>query len=300
MIHSACLIFNPVAGQGDSEHDLDVIRSSLSSIDLDVVLTSKEVTADQLAHDALQRGVEAVIVSGGDGTVSQVAGAMIGSKTPLGVISRGTANAFAKALGIPDTIEAACGMIVAGHTQVVDAATCNGKPMVLLTGVGLEAKAVEQADRKAKDRLGPLAYILAGFKEVLALNRFQAELTTETQTIELEAAAITVANAAAATSVLAQGPDRILPNDGLLDITIVAPETPVGAIAASYELFRTAGERPIEREDVGYLRAKRVKLTTEPPQKVVIDGEMMGTTPIEVECIPQALTIFVHPLSGNV
>jgi hypothetical protein len=57
----------------------------------------------------------------------------------------------------------------------------------------------------------------------------------------------------------------------------------MGAIAATYHLFQTASSGdPTQRDDIGYLRAKSFKITTDPPQKVVVDGEMLGTTPIKV------------------
>ena len=96
------------------------------------------------------------------------------------------------------------------------------------------------------------------------------------------------------TSFLAQGPAGIIFDDGMLDVTVVAPVTTAGAIAASYHLVRTAlNEAPTERDDIGYLRAKRVIIRTNPPQKVVLDGEIFGTTPIDIECIPGGLTLFV-------
>ena len=76
-------------------------------------------------------------------------------------------------------------------------------------------------------------------------------------------------------------------------MTIIAAETRAGAIAISYHLLQSASnDEAAERNDIGYLRTKWVKITTEPPQKVVLDGEIIGTTPIEVKCIPQGLTVF--------
>jgi diacylglycerol kinase family enzyme len=117
-------------------------------------LTTPDVDAGQLAQEAVKQGVHTIIASGGDGTLSAAAEALMGTSIPLGVISRGTANAFASALGIPDTIEAACQTILAGKTKVVDTALCNGKPMVLLVGIGFEAEVVEKADRETKKPLG--------------------------------------------------------------------------------------------------------------------------------------------------
>lgn len=295
MINSACLIFNPVAGQSNPDQDIEQIKSLLeSAIALDIIYTTPEIDAAQLATEAIAKGVEAIIVSGGDGTVSAVAEAMIGSDIPLGIIARGTANAFANALGIPTQIEAACQTILAGSTEVVDAATCNGKPMILLAGIGFEAETVENADREAKNRLGMLAYILAGIGQLRNLEQFDVKIETEDRIIKTSAVAVTIANTAPPTSILAQGPAGLLYDDGLLDLTIVASANVMAAIAASYDLLNTArsGE-PSHRDDIGYMRARKVIITTDPPQKVALDGEIIGMTPIEVECIPGALTIFI-------
>jgi YegS/Rv2252/BmrU family lipid kinase len=298
---SACLIFNPVAGQGDPEQDLLTIQSLLEpEIALDIRLTTPEVDAGQLAREAVERGVHMIIVSGGDGTISAAAEAVVGTSIPLGVISRGTANAFASALTLPNTIEAACETILQGRPKVVDAALCNGKPMVLLAGIGFEAEMVEKADRDTKNRFGMLAYIMAGVKQLREFESFEARIETQEKVITLTAGAVTIANAAPPTSVLAQGPAGIICDDGLLDLTVVAPASAAGAIASAYHLLQTAlSGDAAERDDIGYLRAKRIKVTTNPPQKVVLDGEIIGTTPIDVECIPGGLTILM-PIAEEV
>ncbi len=293
-MRSAYLIFNPVAGQGDAEQDLDKIRTILEpSIALEIHQTTAEIDADQLALIAVTQGVEAVIVAGGDGTISATANALMETGIPLGVICRGTANAFANALDLPTTIEAACETILAGETRIVDAAKCNGIPMVLLAGIGFEAETVDRADRESKNRLGLLAYILAGMEQLGQMTQFDADIETDDKIIHVTAAAITIANAAPPTSILAQGSAGVIFDDGLLDVTIVAPTNRTGAIVASYELLTSAlkGDATT-RPDIGYLRTKKLTITTEPPQKVVIDGEVQGTTPVTIECIPNSLIVF--------
>ena len=292
---SACLIFNPVAGQSNPEEDLATIQQILQpEINLDIRLTTPEVDADQLAREAVERGASLIIASGGDGTLSAAAEAVVGTTIPFGVISRGTANAFATALGIPTTIEAACQTILDGKTRVVDAAYCNGKPMVLLVGIGFEAETVERADRATKNRFGMLAYVLAGIQALRNLPSFEARVETEDKIVTLNASAITIANAAPPTSILAQGPAELLVDDGLLDVTLIAPANTVGAVASVYDLLQSAySGTATERPDIGFLRARSIKVTTDPPQKVVLDGELIGNTPVEVECVPGGLTIFV-------
>lgn len=77
-------------------------------------------------------------------------------------------------------------------------------------------------------------------------------------------------------------------------VTIFAPVTVLNAIAASYHLLQTAFTgKPTERNDIGYLRVKKATIDTDPPQKVVVDGEVIGTTPVFVEVIPHSLIVMV-------
>lgn len=301
MTRSACLIFNPIAGQRDPDQDLCKIQTLLKpEFELEIWLTSKEVDAAQLADRAIASRFPTVLASGGDGTISAAAGALLETNIPLGIIPRGTANAIAAALGIDNTIEGACQAILDGRTRVIDASRCNGKPMVLLAGVGFEAETVEKADREVKNRFGSLAYFLAGFQQLPEIEPFEVTLETDEEMMNLTAAAVTVANSAPLTSILAQGPAEVVYDDGLLDVTIVAPQNQASAIAASYHLLNSAFWRnDTEYEDVAYLRAKHIKVTTQPPQKVVLDGEIIGQTPIEVDCIPGGLTIFVPMTSSQ-
>ncbi len=83
MTRSACLIFNPVAGQGNAEQDLATIKSILEpEFDLDIQFTTEEVGGGELARKAIENNVEMIIASGGDGTVSAVAEALVGTDTP--------------------------------------------------------------------------------------------------------------------------------------------------------------------------------------------------------------------------
>ena len=300
MSTSIYLIYNPVSGQGNAAEEKSRIEQLLgASLQLTVLETTPEETAEQLTEQAIEQGAEGVVASGGDGTVSAVAGKLVGTGLPLGIIPRGTANAIAAAFGISDNIDNACETILTGIPRKIDIGSCNGKPLLLLAGIGLEADVIGQANRQLKNRLGTAAYILSAFQQVREIEPFTAELEMPDRIISFDASGITVANAAPATSVLAQGPSDVVPFDGLLDVTIFAPESAGGAIAASYNLFQTAmNRRSSKREDIGYFRCSALTIKTDKPQKVVLDGEMMGETPIEVRCIPKGL-ILMTPKEGT-
>jgi methylglyoxal synthase len=297
----AHLIFNPVAGQGNPNNDLALIRRTLEpQVQLNVIFTEADKSPADQAREVLEAGTDLVIASGGDGTVSMVAGVVMETDIPLGVIPRGTANAFSLALGIPTTIQGACETILAGNTKVVDVARCNGEPMILLAGIGFEADYVERANRDMKNRLGALAYILAGVQQLSEAEAFEASIEIDgtehnpgvKSQGQVTTAAITVANAAPMTSVLAQGFGQVKFDDGLLDVTISTSKTRLQGINALTSLFASAlVNAPAKRDDLVCLRTPRIKISTEPACKVVVDGEIIGTTPVDIECIPGGLTV---------
>jgi diacylglycerol kinase (ATP) len=296
----AHLIFNPISGHGNPQEDLALIQKLLKpAMELMVHQTTPDTTAAELTQAAIAAEADFIIASGGDGTVSAVAGELIGTQIPLGVIPRGTANAFAVAVGIParlNPIASACEVIIAGQTRVVDAARCNGLPMILLAGIGLEAETVERADRETKNRWGVLAYIVAGVQQFQEQELFETEIEVEGVVKTFQAGAVTIANAAPATSVMAQGLGRVVADDGLLNVTIAAPQTELQAVTAMVDLLGSALLRiPSQRPDIICLETARIKVTTQPPQKVALDGEIIGTTPVEIECIPGGLTVLAPP-----
>ena len=303
----AHLIFNPISGQGNPDQDLALIKKILQpQIQLNVILTEPEIEPGEQAKAAIQNGTDLIIASGGDGTVSAVAAAVMETNIPLGVIPRGTANAFSVAMGIPTNLNAACETILAETTKIVDVARCNDVPMILLAGIGFEAEMVAKADRDLKNQFGVLAYLLAGAQQFTTQEAFEAQIEIDGQVKSFSSAALTVANAAPPTSILAQGWGETLVDDGLLDVTIGVRQsqesnlaTSLQAVNALADLFTSAlVKQPTNREDILCLRVPQIKISANPPQKVVVDGEIIGTTPVEIHCIPQGLTIFA-PLSSD-
>jgi len=297
----AHLIFNPVAGQRDATQDLLQIRQLLSPwMHLHIHFTSREVDADQLAQQAVAAQPDLIIASGGDGTVSPVAGQMLNTGIPLGVVPRGTANALSVAMGIPTTVAGACQLILAGTTRRLDAAYCNHHLMTLLAGIGLEAGTVGKATRALKNQWGVLAYLIAGWEQLGEQALFNAELEIEGQVHQFPAFAVTIANAAPPTSVLAQGVGEVIFDDGLLDITIITKQdaqqpTIKSKLQAARDFINLYGSALVNTKanlpNLYHFRTDRLTLKTTSPEPIVVDGEMVGNTPLEVSCLSSALTV---------
>jgi YegS/Rv2252/BmrU family lipid kinase len=295
---TAHLIFNPVSGSGNADNDLSLIQELLEPyFNFHIYTTTPQMSAAQLAKQAVEAKSDLVIASGGDGTVSAVAGQLVNTDIPLGIIPRGTANAFCMAIGIQTNItpiRSACRTILEGHTIVIDTARCNDMPMILLAGIGFEAEMVEKASRELKEQWGTLAYIMAGWQQLNEQNLFELEAHVSGKSYSAQAGAITVANAAPPTSILAQGLGEVDYTDGLLDLTVASPESKLEAVTSLIRVFGAAlVKTPVDQPNVRHGRIQHIKIQTNPPQKVVVDGEMVGTTPVDIECCPNSLRVLV-------
>ncbi|ANV87859.1 MULTISPECIES: YegS/Rv2252/BmrU family lipid kinase, partial [unclassified Picosynechococcus] len=300
------LIFNPVSGAGHAPQELEQIRAKLlDQVELEVQFTSPEESATALAETAIAQGADLIIASGGDGTVSAVATVLMHSNIPLAVIPRGTANAFAAALDIPTAIDQACDVILQGQPQQIDCATCNGQPMILLAGIGLEAATIGETDRDSKQRFGFFAYLSTAVQQLQKLQPFQATLDfgDRQQTFD-DVLAITVANLAPSTSILAQGTGGASGQDALLDVTVLtmADEGELfGLLSASYELFQAAlQDNPADHPHIQSWRTAELTVTTMSPQALLLDGELLEEiTTAQFAAVPRSLWVQLPPKAAT-
>jgi YegS/Rv2252/BmrU family lipid kinase len=293
----ATLIHHPGGGSA-SEEELERARALLAEhFELDVRIASDECSPAQLAAEALRDGAQLLIASGGDGTVSCVASVLVGhAEGVLGILPRGTANSIAGHLGIPRELEQACAIITGGYSRVIDTARVNDRAMILLATIGVHADAVTEADPESKRKYGALAYVLEGAERMLDDALFDITIDSNGQEATCLANAITVANLAPPTTLLAQGPASIVDDDGLLDVTIVAIRGLADALATSFHLATTAFmQRPSERDNVGFFRTAEIRISTKEPKRVMIDGEDATETPVVIKAVPQSLRVLVAP-----
>lgn len=264
----------------------------LTKPDLDPAEQARELIQEIKAFDQTGEGESILIASGGDGTVGAVASAMVGSDIHLGIIPRGTANAFSVALGIPTGIKSACTNLLLGNTRRVDVADCNGKPMILLCGLGFEAGMVDKASRELKNIFGPMAYIFSGAKQMFDQKPFNATLRIEESTYQLQASAITVANAAPATSVMAQGFGQVIPDDGLMEVIVATPKDRASGLSVLSSLAWSAlNNNTSQNDNLACFRTKQIEVELEETQKLVVDGEILDTSKVTVSIHPGALQV---------
>jgi YegS/Rv2252/BmrU family lipid kinase len=176
---TAVLIYNPRAGRGSvGARRLEVARFCArlneSGIEVEALETNGPNDASRLASEAARvRGVQDIIVNGGDGTLNEALQGIVGTHARLGIWPRGTANVLARELGLPFKPERIAEMIVKGLTRRIYVgnataeASSESRYFFLMAGVGLDASVVRGVRPDLKRRVGKAAYWYSGLQHLL-------------------------------------------------------------------------------------------------------------------------------------
>jgi diacylglycerol kinase (ATP) len=246
-----------------------------------------ETTVDDagtgLTRRAVAAGASLVFAMGGDGTVRACAQALAGTPVPLAIVPRGTANLTARALGVPAGLEDALGVGFGNHERRIDLAAADGITCTAMAGIGVDAAVVGATPGRLKARAGWLAYAAAGTRHALG-RRTAFELWLDgTAPLSRRARSVVVGNAGLLPGGFTLLPGALL-DDGLLDVGILAPSSPLGWARVAYRIMAGSG-----REDVRLERhqARRVEIRAASDLPRQVDGEMISPG--------RSLTVTVRP-----
>lgn len=257
-----------------------------------------ETTADDpgvgQAKEAVEEGADVVCPLGGDGTVRQVASALVGTSTPLGLLPGGTGNLLARNLGLPiANLANAVRTAVTGQDKRIDVGRItfdDDEPEVFLVmaGMGLDAHTMADADEKLKAKVGWAAYVLSGAKSLVKPGFGVALLSPGTWPVIQRAKSIVVGNCGTLTGDIHLMPDAKV-DDGVLDAVVVAPSGIFGwaAVGASLITRQRFGHRMLVRR-----RATRLEAIFSGPVEAQIDGDAIGPrTRLVAEVDPGSLVV---------
>jgi diacylglycerol kinase (ATP) len=296
LIKRAIIIANPASRQGKRLAERARQAMASRSIECDLVFTERAGHAAELALRSAAE-YDAVFALGGDGTVMEVAGAMSGSDTPIGVLAGGTGNLIARALGIPLSVKRAVPALLGGTELIIDLGRFeSGRRFAIAAGVGIDAAMVAETPGWLKRRLGVLAYTIMGTRAALraVLNHsfFQARVTVDGTVYERPAVAVMIANFGAVLgNRITLGPE-IHTDDGLLDACIFSPKTLRDALRIMWRMLR----RDFASDPcMLYARGRNLLVETTPPLPWQADGELMGTTPFRVVVEPLSVRLLIPP-----
>ena len=247
------------------------------------------------AREAIAAGADTIVAVGGDGTVNEVVNGMEGTSVGLGIIPAGTANDFARQVGIPDDPSAAMDIVLRRKPVVIDTAAMNGRRFLNVSSGGVGAEATAETPKDAKASLGPVAYFISGLRKLAALEPRRALFEAPGFRLEDEFLLFAVGNARATGGGTLVTP-RASVRDGLLDACIMRamPRTEFAKL-----VLRVKRGEHLEHERVHYLQVPWVRITASQPMTVNVDGESTELSRAQYEARPRDLLIHLPRLPGH-
>jgi len=254
-----------------------------------VKLTSGPGHATALALEAVGAGADLVVAWGGDGTINEVASALMHSRASLGIVPMGSGNGLAREIGAPAGREEALEAALTGTDRVIDAGALNGRVFFNAAGVGFDAHVAEAFAASAGHRRGFASYASVTVRELFRYRAGEYVIEAAGQSASAcRALLISIAN----TRQWGSGA-RIAPaarmDDQRLDLVIVPALAPAVVLANTWRLF--AGSIP-GWSAVAVRQVHAATIRCDPPAPVHVDGEPAGRLDaIDIRVIPAALRV---------
>jgi diacylglycerol kinase (ATP) len=289
----AALLVSPTAGMGAAARVAGRVAATLrGSVDrLDTMVADSAEGSAALARRAVDDSVDALVTLGGDGLAHVALQATAGSPTALGVVPAGTGNDLARALGLPSEPLAAAGVVASaldkGEVRPVDLGrVADGEWFATVLCAGFDSAVNERANRMRWPR-GPRRYDVAIVAELGRLRSRPLVVETDSDVVRLAATMVSVGNLPFYGGGIPICPDA-MPDDGLLDITVVGATTRRDLLAI---LPRLRSGRHADHPAVTTLRARSVRLAGRNHWVAYADGERQTRLPLTVRCVPSALSV---------
>ncbi|MFD1737878.1 diacylglycerol kinase [Bacillus salitolerans] len=289
----ARIIYNPTSGRELFKKHLPEVlqKMEIAGYETSCHATTGAGDATNAARDAVERQFDVVIAAGGDGTINEVVNGLaeLENRPKLGIIPVGTTNDFARALGVPRTIEEATNIICEGATLPIDLGKVNGQFFINIAGGGRLTELTYEVPSKLKTVLGQLAYYLKGMEILPSIKPTHVEIEYDGKFFEGEIMLFLVCNTNSVGGFEKLAPTACF-NDGMFDLIIVKKTNLADIVRiASLALKGDHMNDPA----IIYSKANRVKVKTTEKMQLNLDGEYGGLLPGEFMNYYQHLDVFV-------
>jgi diacylglycerol kinase (ATP) len=296
-MQSATVIVNPVSPNLPPRRHLREAASWLHSQgwQADWAVTRSPGDATAMAARAAQEGRSLVVVCGGDGTLNEAVNGLAGSETALGVIPAGTANVWAKEVGIARQPIAALEVAIRGQARRMDlgrARSLSGEGeryFFMMAGLGLDGSIAASLPLNVKRYLGATTYAFMAVGQSLRYRGQRAKLIVDDEPLETRLLMMVVGNTRGYAGIT-QITSRAYADDGLLDVCIFQGHHTLDII---FHTLRVAAQTHLRASPVIYRRARRLEVHSETPLPAQLDGDFYPGYPTVFEPVPAAITVMV-------
>ncbi|MFQ5747291.1 MAG: diacylglycerol/lipid kinase family protein [Gemmatimonadota bacterium] len=290
------VLVNPKASGGQPE----VLRRRIAGafaarrVPFDLLEAASASEALTAIREATRAGYRAIVAAGGDGTIALALRGTAGTEVPVAILPFGTGNQLALNFGIPLSLEGSVRVAVEGVVERIDLGRIGEEHFALIAGAGLDAEVMAGATSELKQRIGFLAYLYSGLKNVITPRSADYRIVADGQEFELRASMVLIANVGFLGAGTLPVELKVAPmtsvQDGLLDVCVFAPRH-LPDFAGM--LWKVARQKYAGDDRMIFLQAKKVRVESDPPVGAQIDGEARGETPVEAEIVPLAGRILV-------
>jgi diacylglycerol kinase (ATP) len=302
------IILNPAAGNGRAgarrseleellaratrEHGGD---SGHPPVEWRIVETRVSGETIDLAAKAVQEGADIVAAAGGDGTCGEVAQGIVGTGARLGVLPMGSGNDFARMLGLHSSeLSQAVQALFTGVLRPIDLGRtqtnhdqleCN--LFATIAGCGFDAVATQRALQGFRLFHGRAGYFAAVICSIFTYRSPNMTVTVDGESTELKGMLCSVCNTRSYGGGMKVAPDALI-DDGLFDICLLRDASILEFLMAFPRVYKGTH---VTHPKVQMMRGKVVEVVTDPPLPVLIDGEVIGKSPVTFTMLPKALEV---------
>lgn len=291
------LIFNPNAANGRAKKMLPKLlkRFEEREIEIEVLQTEAQGHGRELTTKADFSKFDGVIAAGGDGTLFEVINGYYANlsekRIPLGVLPTGTGNAFSRDLDLKASDwEKAIDIIHANKIKKIDVGrfTTGGEVYYFLNILGLGFVSDVSDTAKGLKIFGNTAYTLGVLYHIMFLHSHRLTIEMDGKKLERENIFVEISNTRYTGTSFLMAPEAET-DDGLLDVTLLNKISRRGLLKIFPTIFDGSH---VHQEKVEVFKAKKIKVETNIPKVLTPDGEVLGSTPIEVDCLKEDVPFF--------
>lgn len=242
----------------------------------------------ETVRGAVADGAPMVIVGGGDGSLSGTVDELVGKDCVFGVLPLGTANSFARTLGIPLDLEGAVAAISGGRRRRIDLGIIDRDYFVNAASLGLSPRIGETVPHRLKRYLGRAGYLLWAIKCSIGFRAFRLTLEDGVKRRNMWATEVRILNGPYHGGV--ELSDQADVDTGDIVIQAVVGRSHARLAWDWYAKFFKLRDRDAQTEE---FRGKAFRIETRPPQRISIDGEVLASTPVTVQVAAGAVEVAV-------
>jgi diacylglycerol kinase family enzyme len=283
---------NPRSGSGRRRLELVELCSSLRRHSITPRLFVRREDFDERVREPTSRShLVAVVAAGGDGTVVDVVNR--NPELPLAVLPMGTENLLARYLGLPASGRELGELIAAGCTRRIDVGRANGQLFTLVASAGFDAFVAHLLHNTRSGHITHFSYAQPIWTALRTYRYPRMSVYLDDDPIPIEGIEVMVSNLPAYGMGLKVG-QSARPDDGRFVVTILQRGSAFQMARYAIKLWRGTHERAA---DVRVMTASRVRIgAVDPSGRSIpfqVDGDPSGVVPVELECLPGSLEVFV-------